>query len=109
MKKISLIALLTLMMFVVSFQGKAQEASSVIIRITTSSSDRITSQILTVDPEGNTSTVPLKITDIKNYNEHLKQNTILIQKEINNWLSKGYRMVSTTSEDINTMLILTKD
>ncbi|WP_417266086.1 hypothetical protein [Brumimicrobium sp.] len=110
MKKISLIALLTLMMFVVSFQGKAQEASSVIIRITTSSSDRITSQILTVDPEGNTSTVPLKITDIKNYNEHLKQNTILIQKEINNWLSKGYKIVSSVSEmDRKIMIILTKE
>ena len=108
MKKVSLIALLALMM--ISFQGIAQEGSSVIIRITTSVSDRISSEILTVDSEGNTYKTPLKTTEVNNYNIHQEYNTILIQKELNKWLSQGYKIVSTVSEkERETMIILTRE
>lgn len=94
----------------VSYQGKAQEAHSVIVTITTSVSDRVSSQILTIDSEGNASTIPLKAFDVKNYDENLKLNTILIQKEINKWLFKGYKISSTINMDSGgVMLIFTND
>lgn len=109
-QRIRLIALLTLIMMMVSFQGNTQETHSIIVTITVSVSDRVSSQILTIDSEGNASTIPLKALDVKNYDENLKLNNILIQKEINKWLSKGYKISSTVNMDSGgVMLIFTND
>jgi|SRR5690554_6665602 len=111
MKKIRLIALLILMMVMVSFQGLSQENSCVLIRISPSSTDKSPSQMLTIDEEGNITTTELKNEGFVNtYHDNIAYNTILIQKELNKWLSKGYKIVSSVSEmDRKIMIILTKE
>lgn len=87
MKKISLIALLTLMMTVVSFQGKAQEVSSVIITgITYGGSIRI--EIIRPD----------YTVEKKEFSRKENANFFVeIKRELDEWMNKGFYIDKTNS------------
>jgi hypothetical protein len=108
MKKISLIALLTLMMTVVSFQGKAQEVSSVTIT-GFSWSNHTKYKIEIVKPQYEVETKEFKAKD-GNFHALLKQ-------ELDVWLKKGFKIVESNSSGstpsasatFNVMFILIKE
>lgn len=98
MKKTSLILLLTLMMSAVSFQGKAQgvEPETVILRVCEFAIN-VKSQILVIEPNGNTNRLLLKKVTSSNYEESMVNNAIVLQKEINKWRKNGFVISGTTS------------
>jgi len=83
MKKISLIALLTLMM--VSFQGKTQENSSVLITIIKSGRE-ITLQV--VSPDYTVSSEKYKF-------KKEEPDEMILKREMDKWLEKGYHLGDT--------------
>jgi len=88
MKRISLIGLLTLIMTVVSFNGKAQEVSTVIV------SGRIHSAgpvyIETIKPDYSV--------ESKDYDRKEEKNLLVeIKKELDFWINKGYTINQTNS------------
>jgi len=85
MKKISLMALLTLMMMVVSFEGKAQENSSVLITIIKSGRE-ITLQV--VSPDYTVSSEKYKF-------KKEEPDEMILKREMDKWLEKGYHLGDT--------------
>lgn len=87
MRKIRFIALLTLMMTVVSLQGKAQEASTVIISGRTYGTKTI---IEIIKPDYSLET---KESDRKE-EKHL---LVEIKKELDFWINEGYKIEQANS------------
>lgn len=85
MKKISLIALLTLMMTVVSFQGVAQENSVLIVGVKTPSD--FTLRIVNPDNKETENTYKYK-------NDSFY---ILLKKELDHWMNSGYKIVDSST------------
>lgn len=108
MKKISLIALLALMMTMVSFEGRTQEISSVTIT-GFSSNNHTKYRIEIVKPNYD---VEIKEFKDKDGNFHA-----LMKKELDLWLKQGYKLVESNSNGsspssagiFNVMLILIKE
>ena len=86
MKKVSLIALLTLLMTMVSFQGKTQEVSTVIVSGYVIGSVYIE----TIKPD--------YTVEIKEYDRKEEKNLLVeIKKELDFWINEGYVIDQTTS------------
>ncbi|HLV40730.1 MAG TPA: hypothetical protein VKY37_00495 [Brumimicrobium sp.] len=85
MKKIGLMALLTLMMMVVSFEGKAQENSSVLITIIKSGRE-ITLQV--VSPDYTVSSEKFRF-------KKEEPDEMILKREMDKWLEKGYHLGDT--------------
>lgn len=85
MKKVSLIALLTLLITTVSLQGNAQKVSTVIV-----SGEQTTtkSHIEVVNPDYTVS--------ITSYGKD-ENILVMLKKELDVWLNKGYVIESTTT------------
>jgi hypothetical protein len=110
MKKISLIALLTLMMTVVSFQGKAQDKEPQTVIIRAFESFREGSKMVTTSPDGATKSIELTNVDIVSF-EGNESNSVIIQSEINYWRSQGYSidgLSHSIATGIITIIILSK-
>lgn len=85
MKKVRLMVLLTLMMTMVSFQGNAQKVSTVIV-----SGEKTTpkSHIEVVNPDYTVS---------KTSFDNDENILVMLKKELDVWLNKGYVIESTTT------------
>lgn len=89
MKKLSLIALLTLMMMVVSFEAKTQETSTVIVSAMHSSNNVI---IETVLPDYSIEKKEIG----RGKNPHI---LIELKKELDLWIKKGYEVKHSIPHD----------
>jgi|SRR5690554_1285524 len=112
MKKISLIALLTLFMMVVSFQGKAQEMKSETVIIRAFESWKKSSKMVVTSPDGTTNSYELTNVDGFSF-EGNESNSLIIQSEINKWKSKGFSIDGLSSQSnvagaMMTIIILSK-
>ncbi len=98
MKAINLIALFTLIMTMISFQGITQdkEPETVIIRVCEFSIN-VKSQILVIEPDGNVTKLLLEKVTSNNYEESMVNNAIVLQKEINKWRKQGFIISGMTS------------
>lgn len=102
MKKMSLIALFTLMMTVVSFQGKTQEITTVMI---IGEHDPMNIMVKTIDNN-------LEVSKTK-HKRNKSDYHLVLKKEIDQWLKQGYKIKSTSTASNNTFssttYILTKE
>lgn len=88
MKKLSLVALLTLMMTVVGFQGKAQEVSTVIVSGRIYGSGSV--YVETIKPDYSV--------ELKEYDRKEEKNLLVeIKKELDFWINKGYTINESNS------------
>lgn len=88
MKKISLIALFALMMTIVSFQGKAQEVSTVIVSGRIYGSGSV--YVETIKPDYSV--------ELKEYDRKEEKNLLVeIKKELDFWIEKGFTIEKTNS------------
>lgn len=104
MKKVSLMALLVLMM--VSFQGNAQKKAPETVIIRAFEHHRGTeSQMVVTSPDGATKSIKLINVDLKSF-EGNEDNSIIIQSEINTWKNQGFSIdgLSTQSNYIGTIV-----
>lgn len=115
MKKISLIALLTLVITGISFQSTAQDSKApqtVIIRMSEFSA-QVESSIITVHPDGTSDSQKISQTPPKHYEINAPKNTLILHKEINKWKLKGFIIdgISNSNSDfmITTIVILSKE
>ena len=113
MKKISLIALLMLMMTVVSFQGKAQEIESetVIIRLIENYTRK--DGVMSVTHAGKTNEYSdLPSLSTRNIQKSGDENAVILEQEINRWKKQGFQVtelaMSSGTAYIITTVILSK-
>jgi len=113
MKKVSLIALLALMM--VSFQGMAQEKDpqTVIIRVFEQHIRGTVSQMVITSPDGTIKSIELTNVNLKSF-EGNEGNSVIIQSEINSWKNQGFSIDGLSSQSnyigvMITTIILSKE
>ena len=108
MKKISLIALLTLMMSMLSFQVLTQENPTKMVIIRVVEGHGIKTGFVTIDSDGKTSKTALQ----KGHDVDITaKNGLLIQQELEKWKREGYKItqLATSGQEVSrTTIILEK-
>ena len=96
MKKINLITVLLLLMTVVSFQVSAQNVLPQTVIIRTFEASKKNSSMVITSPNGSIKSVELANVDIISF-EGNKDNSVIIQSEINKWKSQGFTIDGLSS------------
>lgn len=98
MKKLSLIALLILMMTVVSFQGFTQEVVYIEVYEYTHKND--TPKIVTITPDNEVEITPLIKISYSTKKDEVG-NAPVIKKELEKWIQKGFEIKTSTFSTIS--------
>lgn len=93
MKKISLFALLTLVISMVSFQGFTQEVVYIEVYEYTHKND--TPKIVTITPENEVEIVPLSKMSYSTKKDEVG-NAPVIKRELEKWIKKGFEVKTST-------------
>jgi hypothetical protein len=108
MNKISLIALLTMIMTLVSIQVNAQENKSEIVIIRLMEATLTSNGIMVVTHSGKMmKTEQLPAINPKNFYKSGDENAIVLETEINKWKESGFSNITLSSSSTDTHLITT--